>query len=856
MSATSNAANDNKNGNKNSSVKQNAQQNAQQNAKKSNFAFLPETFRINSVRARFAAACVLAAGICAILIKSYLPIMQALNFDFRETAVHRDLLLMRGIVLYPFALLLCSWLCLGSRIVNRTLHRFRWAFGAAIIIFCTLASLHGSSLNIYNFFLGGDLQQDTIFGTARIMRSDEYSVGTPFAISQEANHFAWHNMLLGDFPTNMYIIKDSPMIAISEIFRPFHWGYILFGSSAGLSFYWSARFVVLFLVSYEFFLLVSRNCSKTASFAVKTAARTAKTSEETSAETLENCGEHRILAAFGAVSIACAPLIQWWFAVNNLVEMLIDVFASILLFNYYLRTRNTFKRALAAAGISLCAGSFIWTLYPAWQIPLSYVLAALIVWQIAAFWGKICMKAADWIIAGVIFACFAILMLYIVRNCKDTISASMSTIYPGARKDAGGAVKFGTLFNSFASHFLPFRPLGNAPELAKFADLFPLGAVFALANLFLNRKKDLLSILLLCVSACQLVYMTVGVPAFIAKITLSEISTSERMYLGFAVAQILLFIRSFAVKEWKLSLSCSSFAACFAGAVFAVVSRIFAADPGLLSKADSGICARIAVYAFVFYAVVVFASLYSCKSGNAEKASNGKIAVNSAGALAKNPAAALFVCAGIFSLACTSLFINPVQKSTRAITDSPLVNQAKAVNMQAPGKWVAAGEKSGMIANLLAANGLTVQNAVQIVPNTNLWNMIDPSGKCSHATNRFAYINVKIASEIRDECVTLSVLDQINAAFAPAQLNGLGVRYVFSDKDLSDTSDGSFRFEKMGETYCGYSVWRLVAVSSESVSSESVLQKAALQDAASQDNVSAEEASKAAVSDNIEEKTK
>ena len=175
MSAASNAANDNKNGNKNSSVKQNAQQ----NAKKSNFAFLPETFRINSVRARFAAACVLAAGICAILIKSYLPIMQALNFDFRETAVHRDLLLMRGIVLYPFALLLCSWLCLGSRIVNRTLHRFRWAFGAAIIIFCTLASLHGSSLNIYNFFLGGDLQQDTIFGTARIMRSDEYSVGTP-----------------------------------------------------------------------------------------------------------------------------------------------------------------------------------------------------------------------------------------------------------------------------------------------------------------------------------------------------------------------------------------------------------------------------------------------------------------------------------------------------------------------------------------------------------------------------------------------------------------------------------------------------------------------------------------------------
>ena len=54
----------------------------------------------------------------------------------------------------------------------------------------------------------------------------------------------------------MFIIKDAPAWFPTEVFRPFHWGYLLLGSSAGLAFYWSARLIVLFLSTYQFFLCV------------------------------------------------------------------------------------------------------------------------------------------------------------------------------------------------------------------------------------------------------------------------------------------------------------------------------------------------------------------------------------------------------------------------------------------------------------------------------------------------------------------------------------------------------------------------------------------------------------------------
>ena len=71
--------------------------------------------------------------------------------------------------------------------------------------------------------------------------------------------YSYFNDLFGNKLADMFIVKDAPVLALAELFRPFHWGYILFGSSRGLAFYWSARLVVLFLAAYEFFLCISND---------------------------------------------------------------------------------------------------------------------------------------------------------------------------------------------------------------------------------------------------------------------------------------------------------------------------------------------------------------------------------------------------------------------------------------------------------------------------------------------------------------------------------------------------------------------------------------------------------------------
>ena len=81
------------------------------------------------------------------------------------------------------------------------------------------------------------MSTDVVWGTPRIMRTDEYVVGTPLAFSQRYSGYSYFNDLFGNKPADMFIVKDAPVLALAELFRPFHWGYILFGSSRGLAFY-------------------------------------------------------------------------------------------------------------------------------------------------------------------------------------------------------------------------------------------------------------------------------------------------------------------------------------------------------------------------------------------------------------------------------------------------------------------------------------------------------------------------------------------------------------------------------------------------------------------------------------------
>lgn len=208
-------------------------------------------------------------------------------------------------------------------------------------------------------------------------------------------------------------------------------------------------------------------------------------------------------------SLHGAPLVQWWFAVNALPEMLIAIFVSIVCFDRYLGDTETGHRAAYAAVILICAGMFALTLYPAWQISLGYLLAMLILWVVIRHWGQIRVSRKDVVILVGEIALFCVILGSAVMTSWGTIQSMLHTAYPGARQSTGGGLPPLSLISSVGTLFFPFKDYAvdsaatNMVEASRFVDLFPLGIILALFGMVKRKKADILSVCLLQSSHCS-----------------------------------------------------------------------------------------------------------------------------------------------------------------------------------------------------------------------------------------------------------------------------------------------------------------------------------------------------------------
>lgn len=448
------------------------------------------------------------------------------NFNLTSNRYRYRIVLLRWLLLIPPCTLVFSWALLGFQQVNGFLHKYRFILGGLVILIAVVFNINGSSLNIWNGYLQGDESDGIVFGKPRTIRSDEWAVNTPRAFSQAYNGHRYFNALFGGQPSDMFLIKDTPVWTLAEIFRVFHWGYLIFGNSRGLAFYWSARLVVLFLAAYEFCLLLAAN-------------------------------KKRGLAVMGASLVTFAPFIQWWFAVNSLPEMLIAVFASVVLLNKYLTEYSPWRRAIYAFFISICAGMFILGLYPAWQIPLFYVLIALVISQINKYWGRIRLSRKDVLNLLLVVALFIAALSSVALMSLSTIVDAMHTLYPGHRELAGGDLSWSRLMGGVGTLILPFRDqpnMINPTETALFVDLFPVGLLVTLFNCFKKRCCDLVDGLLIGVLALDVIYSCVGLPLWLAKILILTPVSGGRMVVGIALANIILLVKGLGERTWRLPL--------------------------------------------------------------------------------------------------------------------------------------------------------------------------------------------------------------------------------------------------------------------------------------------------------------
>ena len=169
--------------------------------------------------------------------------------------------------------------------------------------------INGSSIGCIDEVTGYNADSGILMGSSKSIRSDEWAVSTPMAIAQEANDYKYTNSnIRGGYDSDMFIVYGQPVKDISIIFRFSQWGYVLFGSSVGLSFFWCVRFLGLFLASFEFLMLITK--------------------------------KNKMLSFVGSVIIVFSPTIQWWYATNGLMEMLISAQVGLVLFDKYLKSES------------------------------------------------------------------------------------------------------------------------------------------------------------------------------------------------------------------------------------------------------------------------------------------------------------------------------------------------------------------------------------------------------------------------------------------------------------------------------------------------------------------------------------
>lgn len=564
------------------------------------------------------------------------------------------------------------------------IYKFRYLIGVVIIAVCVLFELSGTSLSWFSqYFPSMQGKTGTLFRSFNPYRSDEFVVNTIFAISQGENpyqSYPYFSDIVRGTTTDMFIVYGQPVWHYGILFRPFQIGYLLLGSSQGLSFFWCARLIILFLVTFDFGMFLTNNKKK--------------------------------LSVCLAIIIALAPAVQWWFAINGFVEQLIFGQICVLTLNRYMQENPGWKRVRLSIIFFWSGGCYILVFYPAWQIPFGYVFLFLMVAvvlrnrkQFTWSWKK---DFPVLIIVGVIWL---ILLGSLFLKSWNTILTVLNTAYPGKRV-CTDKLTLKVMFAYVYNIFLPFMNTEFNVEWV-FIDFFPLGMILSLWLIIKEKQRDVLLILM---NLCEIFFLAIyllPVPEILLKATLLSMVPSTRALIPMGFLNILILIRAFSLKkgEWNI-VERIVMAIGYPIVVILIARHCY----GAITTTKF----MIAIMAIAFVGGILLLS-YNKK----EKIMN----------------VAIVSCLILFAF-CGGL-VNPLQKGIDFILNSPLIEDIAAIAKENKGKWIVEGNAFPGN-NLPLLGGAATINSTNVYPDIERWKKLDSEGENEEIYNRYAHIPMEL----------------------------------------------------------------------------------------------------------------
>ena len=678
----------------------------------------------------------------------------------------RPMVIVLAIIIFLAASVAIFFYMRNRKKVNNFIFRFRYPIAIIILALCVIFELNGSSICKWAYDLPFGDKSALLLGRPRACRTDEYALFTGMTFAQYLDpqgSWPYFGEVLRGTTTDMFMVYGQPVLDPSILVRPFQIGYLVLGLSHGLSFYWFARAIALFMTSFE----VARIITK----------------------------DNRLLSFAFACMMVFAPVIAWWFSINTFVEMLVFFNIIIICLNAYPKIEGVAKRRLLIVATAYSCVCYVFCLYPAWQVPLGFVLLAMIIPIIyengSAYRRNL---KADWYVVAICFVAAIACVGAIAYHSYDAIMATLNTDYPGSRTELGGSGLL-LLFRYPVSLFFSFVPAaassglvsGLPDNLTTFFDLCPLGIVLAIVNIVREKRVNPTTLALLMVIVFLGLYCAVGFPEILAKVTLMGKTMTTRAIVIFSFANLVLLFHE--VARFK------SIEPAQAGAHTALkqISGKNVAAVCVCVVACLAVCALCKSYETAFVGKAKFVVMFVLL-----------LCVWLAAAFGKQRA---FVSACVIIAILTGAFVNPVARGISEVEDNPVISEIREVSQENPGdKWVAAVSWK---VNIMLFAGAPTINTTNIYPNEELWAVLDPTGERKSDWNRYAHIHCKIVSEDVGSSFEKTQVDALQVRFTLSDLRKLDVKFMAVEQGEMQLTDEEMQQLELISTVDTYSIYRI-----------------------------------------------
>lgn len=610
------------------------------------------------------------------------------------------------------------------------IYKYRFVLSFLLLIMLVSFKISGSSMGCWKLFLG-DGESGIRLGEPRVWRSDEWGTLTPLCFRQQYNTLGAYNrysQTLGSILTDNMLVYGQPSWDILTLFRPFYWGYLFFGSERGLSWFWCSRLIVLFLSWFELGMLITDGQKK--------------------------------LSVMLSICVSFAPFLQWWFAINGLVEMLIYGACFVLGSNYLVSHTFNPRKIAVAVGMAVCAVGYVLTFYPTWMVPVAWGFVPLFLWVIIWKFNRKVLRRVDVMPWLLIFVITAAGLTILAVTSWDVITAELNSVYPGNAPSSSGGTGLWWMMKypiSLVSRFSMNELIVENSSIICFA---PAGFILALWVIIKEKKKDPLLILLLGMNLFLAWYYCVGIPKWLAKILLLSFVNSNRgpQVLGFL--RLTLFARAVALKEKAPKRWLAALAAVISSAVPMRLALGFTKyEPGGLRYEYFDTAEKIVVVWAIL--AVVFYLLYRARKS-------------------KYTMAVLGVCTVVLA---SSIWINPVAKGVPEITKSETMQQIRDLVKEDPQAIWLVVDMAYPATNIPAMAGADCLNTTQTYPQKTRWEMLDKEGEYEDIYNRYCHIRASLGSKTMLELVST---DYVEVILSPEDLKKLNIRYIVSTNDFDE----------------------------------------------------------------------